>query len=102
MRDVPLADRCGGCGGGGAAVARVKGWVEELRGLAEGESVMAVELRCSEPGCPPVETSVSVLGGPEPRQGKVHCTVAEVTREDVARVVENDIGVSVGGAQGGS
>lgn len=100
MRDGPLAGRFGGRGGDGAAVARVKGWVEELRSLAEGESIMVVELRCSEPGCPPVETSISVLGGPEPRQGKVHRPVAEVTREDVARVVENDIGVSVGDARG--
>lgn len=94
MRDGPLSGRFGGRGGDGAAVGRVKRWVEEIRGVAEDESVMVVELRCSEPGCPPVETSISVLGGPEPRQGKVRKPVAEVTREDVVRLAEDDIGVS--------
>jgi hypothetical protein len=80
----------------------VKGWGEEVRGLAEGESLMVVKLRCAEPGCPPVETSISVLSGPESRQGEIHKPVAEVTRADVVRLAECDIGVSVGGDQGGS
>lgn len=86
----------GSSGGNGAAVGRVKRWVEEIRGLADGESVLVAELRCSEPGCPPVETSISVLGGEGTRQGKVHRPVAEVTREDVERLVRSDSELSVG------
>jgi len=87
-------DPLGGAVGGSrssdpAAVGRVKGFVTELWGLGEDETVMVAELRCSEPGCPPVETSISALGESGTRQRKVHKPVAEVTREDVARLAES-------------
>ena len=45
---------------------------------------MVTELRCSEPGCPPLETVVVLLGpaGP-PRQSKIHKPMAEVTIDDL-------------------
>ena len=98
MRGGPLG---GGFGGNGAAVGRVKRWVEEIRCVAEAESVLVAELRCSEPGCPPVETSISVLGGEGTRQSKVHKPVAEVTREDVVRLVISDSELSVGDGREG-
>lgn len=65
--------------------AEIKGWVTRVFGLDEGETVTVVELRCTEPGCPPVETVVAILGssGP-PQQYKVHKPISEVTFEDVA------------------
>lgn len=72
-----------------AAAGRVKGFAREARGLGEDETVMVVELRCSEPGCPPVETSVAVLDeSGEWRQFKVHKPVAEVAFEDISRSVD--------------
>lgn len=73
-----------------AAVERVKGFVRDAWDLGEHETVMVAELRCSEPGCPPVETSISALGESGTRQRKVHKPVVEVTREDVARLAESE------------
>jgi hypothetical protein len=75
--------------GNGRQAGRVKGWVSEALGLGEGASVVVTELRCSEPGCPPVETALVVLGGAGgaggTRQYKVHKPLSEVSFEDVLR-----------------
>lgn len=42
--------------------SRVKGWFRKSFGIGEETSLMVTELRCSEPGCPPVETVIAVLG----------------------------------------
>lgn len=68
-----------------ARVALIKAWVEERFGLGGAETVMVTELHCSEPGCPPLETVIAILaGGSGNRQFKLHKSVAEVTRDDVA------------------
>src|ERR1700741_3660775 len=43
-------------------------WVRRVLNLEDDAVVMISELRCSEPGCPPLETVIAVLGGP--RQGR--------------------------------
>ncbi len=68
---------------GKAAV--VKGWVRELLAVPDEATVMVAELACHEDGCPPIETVIAALAGNQPaRQWKLHKTVAEVTREDIA------------------
>jgi len=67
-----------------AAVARLKAWARELWDVPPDGSVTVTELRCSEPGCPPLETVVVI----SPRAGetfqrKVHRPAAEVTRADL-------------------
>ncbi len=42
------------------AVARLKGWVAALMSLAEADHVAVAELACHEPGCPDLETVVTV------------------------------------------
>ncbi len=65
-------------------VERIKGWAAEGFSLEEGTPVMVMELRCTEPGCPPIETAVAIMDTPgEPRQYKLHKPIPEVTREDV-------------------
>ncbi|MBM3796444.1 MAG: hypothetical protein FJW31_20820 [Acidobacteria bacterium] len=65
--------------------SQVKTWVRERLALSEDAVVMVTELRCTEPGCPPLETVIAVLDGPgSKRQFKLHKGVAEVTPEDVA------------------
>jgi hypothetical protein len=62
----------------------IKVWAAEALGLTDDVAVMVTELRCTEPGCPPLETVVAVLGGNGPnRQYKIHKPLEEVTREDV-------------------
>lgn len=65
-------------------VARIKGWVAEGFALEEGTPVMVMELRCTEPGCPPIETAVAVMASSgESLQYKVHKPIPEVIREDI-------------------
>jgi len=50
----------------------------------EDDVVVVNELRCTEPGCPPLETVVALLrSGSAPRQVKVHKPVIDVTHEEL-------------------
>jgi hypothetical protein len=65
----------------------IKAWTTEALGLTDDVAVMVTELRCTEPGCPPLETIVAVLGGDGPtRQYKIHKRLDDVTREDVRAI----------------
>lgn len=67
-----------------AALARVKGWVREVFGLADDAVVMVTELRCAEDDCPDVETVIAVMGEPgKARRHKLPKPAADVTRAEV-------------------
>ena len=76
--------------GDAAAVGRVRLWAEA--GLpADGAAiVMVTELACHEPGCPPVETVIAVLGGPGPRTWKIPRAAADLTAADVAAALARE------------
>lgn len=74
-------------GGQTAAKAQVKQWVTEALPPGDTRTVLVTELACSEPGCPPTETVIALLGGAETQQWKLHKPVTEVTEDDV-RVVD--------------
>lgn len=65
--------------------ALVKQWARTAFQVEDGFSVFVTELRCHEPGCPPWETVVALVGeeGP-PRQYKLHKPMADVTFDDLA------------------
>jgi hypothetical protein len=44
-----------------AKSSQVKSWVREAFRLSEEAVVVVSELKCGEPGCPPVETVIAVL-----------------------------------------
>lgn len=44
---------------------------------------MVTELRCSEPGCPLLETVIAILSESGNRQYKLHKPIAEVGEDDV-------------------
>jgi hypothetical protein len=67
----------------GEATARVKAWAAAALDPDEDRTIMVTELACSEPGCPPVETVIALLGPGEPRRWKVHKPVADLTEDDV-------------------
>jgi hypothetical protein len=67
-----------------AAVADIKRWTTEVFHLPESASVLVTELRCAEPGCPPLETVIAILDPAPARQVKIPKPVAEVTFLDVA------------------
>ena len=73
--------------GASAKSREVRGWVRELLALPEDAQVLVTELTCSEPGCPPVETVIAILrGAGKNAQVKIPRALAELTRDDVAKV----------------
>ncbi len=76
-------------GGNGEHIARVKAWVRELFTADAEETVLVTELQCTEPGCPPVETVIALLGASGSRQYKVHAAIADVTREQLVALAQS-------------
>jgi hypothetical protein len=67
-----------------AHLAAIKGWVAEALALPDDVTVMVTELRCSEPGCPPLETVIALLRPSlPPEQRKLHKATAEITADDI-------------------
>ena len=72
-------------------IAEVKEWVAEVFRLGGDVSVMVTDLRCTEPGCPPLETIIAILDRPgQPRQIKIHKAIAGVTFADVFHVTKSE------------
>jgi hypothetical protein len=72
----------------GAATARVKAWATAALAPDHERAVLVTELACSEPGCPPVETVIALLGPGEPQRWKIHKPVAELTEDDVRALLD--------------
>lgn len=67
-----------------AQIVRIKEWVAQRFSLPAESVVMVSELRCSEPGCPPLETMIAIVEGPGRRRHvKLHKSAAEITAVDV-------------------
>jgi nitrate reductase molybdenum cofactor assembly chaperone NarJ/NarW len=66
-----------------AASERVREWTRQRFKLAEGETVMVLEIACAVPGCPPIETHVVFWTD----QGRHHCKIFK----PLADVVEDDL-----------
>jgi hypothetical protein len=65
-------------------ILQIRSWVKDRLDLDEETIVMVSELRCSEPGCPPLETLIAVLDGPgQRRQFKFHKAIADMTTNDI-------------------
>ena len=71
----------------------VKAWVTEHLALAEADLVTVAELACHEPGCPPVETVVTVHASDgQRRTWHVHKPLADVDKTDVVTVLSSEKG----------
>jgi hypothetical protein len=69
------------------ATRALKQLAREVLALDDDAVVMVSELQCHEPGCPPVETVIAVLGHAARHQYKCHKPLAEVTRADLEAAV---------------
>jgi len=67
-----------------AAIGRVRLWAEASLPASDAAVVMVTELACHEPGCPPVETVIALLGGTAPRTWKIPRAAADLTAAEVA------------------
>jgi hypothetical protein len=83
-------------GVGGADVARrIKSWAREVFDPEGGATILVSELACSEPGCPPIETVIAILRGPQAHEKyKIHRPSAEITRADIVALAPTAIGSS--------
>ncbi|MBM3763672.1 MAG: hypothetical protein FJW30_25305 [Acidobacteria bacterium] len=52
-------------------------------------TIKLMELRCTEEGCPPLETVIAILDETENRQYKIHKGIAELTVADIASLTEH-------------
>jgi len=72
-----------------AAVRALKEAARVAFDAGDDDAVMVSELRCTEEGCPPIETVVALLrAGRQPKQVKVHKPIVEVTVEDLRAAFE--------------
>ncbi len=72
-----------------AALKRLKEEARALFAANEDDVVVANELRCSEPGCPPFEVVVALLSATAPAvQVRVHKAAVDVTAEDLRRAFD--------------
>ncbi|MER5394462.1 hypothetical protein [Saccharopolyspora sp. NPDC002686] len=60
--------------------------VRTTLGLSSQAAVTVQQLACAEPGCPPIETKLAVLG-PEPKRWTIHASVSEVDDDTVRRIL---------------
>ena len=66
----------------------VKGWISEHFCLTEDDLVTLAELTCHEPGCPPVETVLTVHQADGRRQSwRVHKLLSEILEADIKAVL---------------
>ena len=73
--------------GGKPQARQIKDWIRSDLSLPDQFSILVTELKCSEPGCPPIETVVAILGsGSEQYQQKVHLPIEEVTESDIREI----------------
>ena len=68
-------------------VAEVKAWVRQTLSLDDDVMVLITELPCSEPGCPPVETAITLIGDEMRAVYTVHGPVASLSRDAVERTL---------------
>ncbi|MGF1482168.1 MAG: hypothetical protein ACFB4I_22270 [Cyanophyceae cyanobacterium] len=68
-------------------VQQLKAWIYELLKLDREITVSISQLQCQEPGCPPIETAITVLTRPA-QQFKIHKAVAEIEPVDLIRVFQ--------------
>ena len=63
----------------------VKGWITERFGLSAPDLVSIAELACHEPGCPPVETVMTVYAADSQRRTfRLHKPLAQIAAADIA------------------
>jgi len=67
-----------------AALERVRTWTRERFALPEDAAILVVQVACSLPGCPPLETAVAFRTAETTRhQFKLFKPVAEVAADDL-------------------
>jgi hypothetical protein len=70
-----------------AKVQQLKVWIYELLQLDPEITVSISQLQCQEPGCPPIETAITILTQPA-QTFKLHKALAEIAQNDLMQVLQ--------------
>ncbi len=65
---------------------QVKTWVVDALTLDPEIPISISQLRCTEPGCPPLETAIAIFTTP-PVTYKIHKALDELTEGDVTKAI---------------
>jgi hypothetical protein len=77
-----------------AQAAQVRRWTREAFGLGADQMILVSELRCHEPGCPPVETVITVVGAEagERSEHRLHLAVSAISPAHIWQLAAGDHG----------
>jgi hypothetical protein len=72
--------------------ARIKDWTREAFGPGDATTVMVAEVACTEPGCPPIETVIALLGDGDPVEHRLHLPMADIAPVHLWQLAAGDHG----------
>ena len=72
-----------------AALQQLKIWIYDLLKLDPDVSISVSQLQCKEPGCPPIETVITILSQPT-QQYKIHKALDDIVLADVIRLFQTE------------
>ncbi|MUL36928.1 hypothetical protein [Gloeocapsopsis dulcis] len=70
-------------------VRQLKTWIYELLSLEPEIAVSISQLQCKEPGCPPVETAITILTDPA-QQYKIHKAIGDIGQADLLKLFQTE------------
>lgn len=69
-------------------IKQMKTWLYQLLTLNSDTPISISQLRCTEPGCPPLETVIAVMTNPIQKY-KIHKAIAEIEYVDIANSIHS-------------
>jgi hypothetical protein len=73
--------------GSSALTRQIKDWVRDFASVPEDIAILVTELTCTEPGCPPLETIVALLGpNGVKHQQKIHLAIEQITQAEAEKL----------------
>ncbi|BAZ18223.1 hypothetical protein NIES4071_101080 (plasmid) [Calothrix sp. NIES-4071] len=67
-------------------IKQIKTWIHEALQLDEEISISLSQLKCTEPGCPPVETVIIVMASTV-QQYKIHKPIEDIQYVDICNLL---------------
>ena len=77
---------------------RLRDWTRTRFSLADSETIMAAEIACAVPGCPPIETHVVFWTGLGRHHFKIFKPVAAVAEDDLPPAFMKNALIALDGA----
>ena len=72
-----------------ATLQQLKTWIYDLLKLDPEVSISVSQLQCKEPGCPPIETAITILSQPA-QQYKIHKALDDIEQVDLIRLFQTE------------